>query len=86
MMRELPLGPTPNDPGIATLPAVLDPAELSRYLQGALPTEWGTLREVRVQVLAHHPGSRCTVEIAVRMTGGSYDLIGKVYAEDRSDV
>src|SRR5205809_6887148 len=74
------------DGRIPTLPLVLDPLELGRHLQGVWPAEWGTLRELRVRVLAHHPCSRCTVEIAVRMTGGRHDLIGKVYSEDRSDV
>ena len=75
-----------DDPAIPTLPVVLEPVELSRHLQGGLRAEWGTLHEVRVQVLSHHPGSRCTFEIAVRMTDGWHHLIGKVYSEDRSDV
>lgn len=79
--------PAVDDPGIPTLAAVLQPHELNRHLRATLPVEWGTSEEVRrVRVLAHHPGSRCTVGMALRMTRGSHDLIGKVYAEDRSDV
>ena len=42
--------------------------------------------EARVHVLKHYPGKRCTVAIAARTTSGWHDLIGKVYATDRSDV
>ena len=87
-MHEVESRPVPpvTDPGIPTLPAVLRPGELSQHLQGVLPVQWGTLHEVRVGVLVHHPGSRCTLEMALRMTGGWHDLIGKVYSEDRLDV
>jgi Phosphotransferase enzyme family len=75
-----------TDPGLATLATVLDPVELATYLLPVLPRHWGALREVRVQVTKHYPGKRCTVAIALRTTSGWHDLIGKVYATDRSDV
>jgi hypothetical protein len=74
------------DVGIATLPAVLDAGELSSNLRPVLPVAWGAVRDVQVQVLQHHPGKRCTVSIGLCMTSGRHDLIGKVYATDRSDV
>jgi hypothetical protein len=75
-----------SDPGLATLATVLDPVKLAPYLLPVLPQHWGALREVRVHVLKHDPGKRCTVAIAVHTTGGWHDLIGTVYATDRSDV
>ena len=75
-----------TDPGLATLATVLDPVGLATYLLPVLPRHWGALREVRVQVTKHYPGKRCTVAIALRTTSGWHDLIGKVYATDRSDV
>ena len=75
-----------TDPGITTLATVLDPVGLATYLLPVLPRHWGALREVRVQVTKHYPGKRCTVAIALRTTSGWHDLIGKVYATDRSDV
>ena len=72
---------------IAVLPAVLDPAQLSKHLEffSSSPWNWGELRDVRVQTLKAHQ-NRCTVEICLRTTGGLRTLIGKAYAQDRSDV
>ena len=72
---------------IAALPAVLDPAQLSKHLEffSSSPWNWGGLRDVRVQTLKAHQ-NRCTVEICLRTTGGLRTLIGKAYAQDRSDV
>jgi Phosphotransferase enzyme family len=75
-----------SDPGLATLATVLDPVGLATYLLPVLPGRWGALREVRVHVTKHYPAKRCTVAIALRTTRGWHDLIGKVYATDRSDV
>ena len=74
------------DPGLATLAMVLDPVALTTYLPPVLPRHWGPLWEARVHVIKHYPGKRCTVAIALRTTNGWHDLIGKVYATDRSDV
>src|SRR5436853_1119021 len=78
----------PSDPGISTLAAVLDPAELAKQLsQLALPQEqWHVLQGIRLRVLKWKKTSRCTFEIALETEHGQQDLIGKVYAEDRSDV
>jgi aminoglycoside phosphotransferase (APT) family kinase protein len=83
-VRELLDGVT--DPDLATLATVLDPVGLAPSLLPVLPRHWGDLQEARVHVLRHDPGKRCTVAIAVRTTRGWHDLIGRVYATDRSDV
>jgi len=75
------------DPAIPTLTAVLAPAELSRQLSKALPNwERDTSREVRLRVLKWQKASRCTFEIMLPTSSGWQELIGKVYAEDRSDI
>jgi aminoglycoside phosphotransferase (APT) family kinase protein len=74
------------DPRLPTLQAVLDPYELGQYLRQVLPTEWGTVQDIQTQVLQHHRASRCTLEIALQTTTGTRELIGKLYATDRSDV
>lgn len=75
------------DPAIPTLAAVLAPARLSRELNVALPNwEWDASKQVRVRVLKWQKASRCTLEIMLPTTSGYQELIGKVYAEDRSDI
>src|SRR5437899_4473355 len=80
--------PLASDPGIPTLQRACDPVVLGEYLPEVLPSEWGAIRNVRLQVLRHYPRThpRCTFEITLGTTSGCYSLIGKVYAEDRSDV
>ena len=76
-----------SDPGIPTLEQALDQGVLGQDLPGVLPSAWGTIRDLRLHVLRHKPGNgRCTFEITLGTTTGCYSLIGKVYAEDRSDV
>ena len=75
-----------SDPGIPTLEKAFDPVVLGGYLPEVLPSEWGTIRNVRLRVLKHHRGNRCTFEIALGTTTGFHSLIGKVYAIDRLDV
>src|SRR5438309_3368841 len=75
-----------SDPGIPTLERVFDPVVLGEYLPEVLPSEWGAIRNVRLQVLKHHPGIRCTFEIVLGTTTGFHSLIGKVYTKDRLDV
>ncbi|TLY44643.1 MAG: hypothetical protein E6K59_05755 [Nitrospirae bacterium] len=76
-----------SDPGIPTLEKAFDQVVLREYLPAVLPSEWGAIRNVRLQVLRHKPGTgRCTFEIMLGTTSGCYSLIGKVYAEDRADV
>jgi aminoglycoside phosphotransferase (APT) family kinase protein len=72
------------DPEIPTLVAVLDPAELAGQLNVLL--QWDTSLGIRVRVLRWKRASRCTFELAVNTPRGWEELIGKVYAEDRSDV
>src|SRR3989442_13964972 len=76
------------DLGIPTLPAVLDPMELGKHLElfSLPPWEWGRVRNVGIQVLKSHRGSRCTVEIALRTANGTHTLIGKVYVSGGWDV
>jgi hypothetical protein len=75
-----------DDAGIPTLAAVLDPVQLRKSLAPVLPAEWGETGDVRVKVLKHHRGKRCTVEIGLETTHGFRELIGKVYSKDRSYV
>ena len=84
MLSELTLSDA--DPGIPTLKAVFDPCELVRYLDRVLPAQWGTILDVQIAVLRHHHKKRCIVDIAVQTSTGQHELIGKVYAVDRSDV
>jgi aminoglycoside phosphotransferase (APT) family kinase protein len=73
-------------PDIPTLQAVLDPCELGQHLNAIQSPQWGVLHDIQIKVLKHHHGSRCTVDITLQTTTGKHELIGKVYAEDRSDV
>jgi aminoglycoside phosphotransferase (APT) family kinase protein len=72
--------------GIPALQVVLDPCQLGKYLDPILAPQWGVLRDIQLKVLKHHHGNRCTVDISLETTTGKHELIGKVYAEDRSDV
>jgi phosphotransferase family enzyme len=74
------------DEEISALSAVLNPMVLRRYLASILPARWGALRDIELQVLKHHRGRTCAVEITLQTTNGTYELIGKAYAKDRSDV
>ena len=75
-------------PEISSLPTVLDPTELSKHFEGiSLPgLKPCRLGRVQVSVLKLHSGRRCTVDIRLQTDGGCCDLVGKVYATDRSDV
>ena len=75
-----------TDENIPGLSAVLNPLELANYLSAVLPSTWGMLGDVEVRVLKLKPGKRCTVDIILQTTTGKHALIGKVYAEDCSDV
>jgi aminoglycoside phosphotransferase (APT) family kinase protein len=74
------------DPGIPMLAKGSDPVVLGECLTGVLPSAWGVIRDIRLQLLKHHPSHRCTFEIILGTTTGRYSLIGKVYAKDRADV
>ncbi len=75
-----------TDRGIPTLPEVFDSVIAEEYLRQALPAQRGVIEDIRFQLLKHHPGKRCTFEISLRTVRTRACLIGKVYAEDRSDV
>jgi hypothetical protein len=74
------------EPEIPTLLAVLNPRELGQHLYAIQSRQWGVLNDIQIQVLRHHRGNRCTVDITLQTSTGKHELIGKVYAEDRSDV
>jgi hypothetical protein len=74
-----------RDEGIPTLEAVLDPLTMAAHLRRVLPQRYGSVREVRTQILKRHR-SRCTFEIQWRKGGESQAVIGKVFAKDRGDV
>src|SRR5207249_7015318 len=64
------------------------PAELAKELSVvSFPQwQWDASQEIRLRVLRWRKASRCTLEIALSTSSGPQELIGKVYAEDRSDV
>jgi hypothetical protein len=74
------------DPGISTLPDVYDTTTMGKHLRQALSYQCGEIESIQLRILKHHPGSRCTFEVALRAAKGLSCLIGKVYATDRSDV
>lgn len=74
-----------TDEDISTLSTVLNPIRLANYLGPVLPSTWGILRAVELQVLRDRPG-RCTLGITLQMTTGKHELIGKVYSTDHSEV
>src|SRR5437879_615348 len=77
-----------GDPTIPTLAAVLDPTELAKQLSLPSFSQWGwnTSQVVRPRVLRWKRGVQCTFEITLQTANGWHELIGKVCAEDRSDV
>ena len=74
-----------RDPALASF---LDAAEFEKQLDLLSCEEWGwgPVREIQTRALKCHPGKRCTFEIAIKTNRGAHELIGKVFAEDRSDV
>jgi aminoglycoside phosphotransferase (APT) family kinase protein len=74
------------DDGIPTLECVLDPSALRRHVFPLLPQPWGEVSSFQIQVLQHHQGRRCTVNIILQTADGHHEVVGKIYAEDRADV
>src|SRR5437016_14160528 len=69
-----------SDPGIPTLEKAFDAVLLGEYLPEVLPSEWGTIRNARLQVLKHEPvKGGCTFEIRLWTTRASYSLTCQVY-------
>src|SRR5919197_2295200 len=77
---------TPSGSGNPTMAAVLDPAELARQLNVLLG--WNTSQGLRLRVLRWKKANRCTFEMTLGAAGEGVcqELIGKVYAEERSVV
>jgi len=75
-----------TDPGIPTLAEAFDSVTIAKCLRQARPDRWEAIEDIRFWTLKHHPGKRCTFEIRLRTANARTYLIGKVYAEDRSDV
>jgi aminoglycoside phosphotransferase (APT) family kinase protein len=77
-----------DDLGLATLSEVLDPISLVKHLRGVSRAPWNgrAVEEVRMRVLKHHLGRRCTLEIGLRTEKRWHFLIGKVYRKDRSQI
>jgi hypothetical protein len=75
-----------SDAGISTLQQVFEPLTMGNYIRQALADQSEAIQIIRCQVLKHHPGNRCTFEIAFGTAQERGDVIGKVYAADRSDV
>jgi aminoglycoside phosphotransferase (APT) family kinase protein len=74
-------------PETIPIAAVQDTALLCRSLAPLADTwRWGPPRDIRFEVLSDHPGSRCTMAIHIETASGTHEVIGKAYAEDRSDV
>lgn len=74
-----------RDPALASF---LDAGEFEKQLDRLSSEEWdwGPVQELQTRVLKCHPGKRCTFEIALKTGRRAHELIGKVFAEDRSDV
>ena len=69
-----------SDPGIPTLEKALDPTVLRECLPEVLPSEWGAIRDVRLEVLKHHAGRRYG---AGRAPEGPAEFFGGMLAEPR---
>ena len=74
------------DPGLQGLPGAFEYLATPARLGAALAEASGSIHDVRFQLLKHHPGRRCTFEVAFRTAGGWRRLVAKVHASDRSDV
>ena len=74
-----------RDPALASF---LDAAEFEKQLDRLSNEEWdwGPVQEIQTRVLKCHPGKRCTFEIVMKTGRREHELIGKVFAEERSDV
>jgi hypothetical protein len=84
MIHEQPL----VDHGLPTLSEVLDPVALAKHLGLVSGAPWngGVVEDIRVRVLKHHEGERCTLEIGLRAGNTRYFLIGKIYNNDQPEV
>jgi hypothetical protein len=74
-----------TDPLLPTLAAALDPAVIGVHVARSVGRD-ALIGVLQVQILKHHPGSRCTFAIAYEAETGAASVVGKVYAADRPDV
>src|SRR6266853_2858290 len=79
--------PNTVDPDGSALLAFLDKEELARHLNLFLSDQGqrASLPDARIRVLRWHKRSRCTMEITLETYGIFHELIGKIYAVERSD-
>jgi hypothetical protein len=75
-----------TDPLLPTLAEAFEPATIAPYLGRIVGGDGTSIHDMRIQVLKHHPGRRCTFEVSFRTSAGVQSLIGKVYAVDRCEV
>src|SRR5712691_6551394 len=79
--------PNTVDPDGSALLAFLDKEELARHLNLFLSDQGqrASLPDARIRVLRWHKKNRCTMEITLETYGIFHELIGKIYAANRSD-
>ncbi len=79
--------PNTVDPDGSALLAFLDKEELARHLNLFLSDQGrrASLPDARIRVLRWHKKNRCTMEITLETYGIFHELIGKIYAVERSD-
>ena len=80
--------PNTVDTDDSALFAFLDKEELVRHLNVFFSSQWQSDSQpnARIRLLRWHKKSRCTMEITLQTAGVFHELIGKIYALDRSDV
>ncbi len=79
--------PNTVDPDGSALLEFLDKEELARQLNLFFSGQGQPVSppDARIRVLRWHKRSRCTMEITLETYGIFHELIGKIYAADRSD-
>jgi thiamine kinase-like enzyme len=72
----------------SSLASFLNAAELQEQLAllSCSEWDWGPIQEMQTRVLKCHPDDRCTFGIHLKTGRGAHDLIGKVFASERSDI
>jgi aminoglycoside phosphotransferase (APT) family kinase protein len=75
------------DPDGSALFAFLNKEELARHLNQFFSSQWqsDSQPDAQIRVLRWHKRSRCTMEITLETYGICHELIGKIYAVDRSE-
>jgi hypothetical protein len=80
--------PSVIDSKDSALASFLNAGEFEKELDLLSRAEWdlGPVQQIQTRVLKCHPGKRCTFEICMKTGRGSHELIGKVFATERSDI